>query len=137
MESLSQNSELVTTVPKKDIFCKVPYMSNSHNKQFKRSLQDILSKFYPQVNLCMIFYNTQTIYSIFPFKDVIPDELKSNLVYKYTCRICYSTYIGETTRHLKTRIAEQMGISPRTGKSAKKNPGQHFQTPKRFWTSHS
>ena len=58
---------------------------------------------------------------MFPFKDPIPDDLKSNIVYKYMCGICNSTYIGETTRHFKTRVAEHMGISPRTGKPTK-NP---------------
>ena len=40
--------------------------------------------------------------------------LRSNLVYKFSCGQCDATYYGETTRHLKTRIAEHKGLSPRT-----------------------
>ena len=40
----------------------------------------------------------------------------SNVVYKFTCGQCTATYYGETTRHLKTRIAEHRDLSARTGK---------------------
>ena len=39
----------------------------------------------------------------------------SNIVYIYKCGICNSRYIGETSRHYTTRVAEHMGVSPRTG----------------------
>ena len=40
--------------------------------------------------------------------DPIPDDLKSFLVYKFTCASCSSSYIGETCRHFKTRIEEHI-----------------------------
>ena len=39
----------------------------------------------------------------------------SNIVYKFSCGQCTATYYGETTRHLRTRIAEHRGLSARTG----------------------
>ena len=105
-------------------------MSHRHNEQFKQKLLHIVAQFYPQINLKIIFVNNLTISSMFPFKDPIPDDLKSNVVYKFKCGICNSTYIGETTRHFKTRVAEHMGISPRTGKpvkNPKSNVYKHFQ----------
>ena len=42
----------------------------------------------------------------FSYKDPIPDDFKSFLVYKFTCASCTSSYIGETYRHFKTRIEE-------------------------------
>ena len=36
------------------------------------------------------------------------DDLKSFLVYKFTCASCSSSYIGETCRHFKTRIEEHI-----------------------------
>ena len=41
-------------------------------------------------------------------KGPIPNDLKSFLVYKFTCASCSSSYIGETTRHFKTRIEEHI-----------------------------
>ena len=37
------------------------------------------------------------------------------MVYLYNCGQCSAQYCGETTRHLKTRVAEHRGVSPRTG----------------------
>ena len=37
-------------------------------------------------------------------KDPIPNDLKSFLVYIFTCPSCSSSYIGKTCRHFKTRI---------------------------------
>ena len=96
-------------------------MSNRHNENFRKSINNLIVKFYPQVSLSLVFCNNNTISNMFPFKDAIPKELRSNIVYKYTCGICNSTYIGETTRHFRTRTSEHMGISPRTGKPLK-NP---------------
>ena len=42
----------------------------------------------------------------FSYEDPIPNDLKSFLVYKYTCASCSPSYIGETCRRFKTRIEE-------------------------------
>ena len=41
-------------------------------------------------------------------KDPIPKFLKSFVVYKSVCPGCKACYIGETTRHLPTRIKEHL-----------------------------
>ena len=67
---------------------------------------------------------------MFPFKDYVPKSVRSNIVYKYDCGICHSTYIGETTRHYNTRIAEHKGVSPLTGAPMSKVNShiyQHFR----------
>ena len=40
-------------------------------------------------------------------KDKIPSDLKSSVVYKFTCH-CKTMYIGQTRRHLSTRIQEHL-----------------------------
>ena len=49
--------------------------------------------------------------SLFHFKDVIPKELQSHLVYKFTCGNCNLTYYGKTKRHLNARSSEHKCIS--------------------------
>ena len=56
------------------------------------------------VSIDIIFKNK----NYFSYKDPIPIDLKSFLVYKSTCASCSSSYIGETCRHLKTRIEERI-----------------------------
>ena len=37
--------------------------------------------------------------------------MKANIVYKFQCHGCNNQYIGETNRHLKTRISEHTQMS--------------------------
>ena len=72
---------------------------------------------FPMARLNIVFKSTHRISKWFKFKDSIPQQLRSKVVYKFRCTSCSATYIGQTTRHLKTRISEHRGLSPRTGKA--------------------
>ncbi|KYN22113.1 hypothetical protein ALC57_05496, partial [Trachymyrmex cornetzi] len=39
-------------------------------------------------------------------KDVLPHESRKNVVYKINCKDCNASYVGQTSRKLKTRINE-------------------------------
>jgi len=39
-------------------------------------------------------------------KDPLPNLCEKNMVYKLNCNNCETTYVGQTKRQLKTRIAE-------------------------------
>ena len=45
---------------------------------------------------------------LFSSKDRLPNALRSFVVYKFTCAGCQSCYIGETRRHLTTRMKEHL-----------------------------
>ena len=45
---------------------------------------------------------------MFNVKDPIPKSLKSFVVYKFVCPDCNACYIGETIRHLSSRIKEHL-----------------------------
>jgi len=55
-----------------------------------------------------IVFNSFKIKSYFSYKDQVPNDLKSFLVYQFNCAHCNVSYIGETTRHFKTRIEEHL-----------------------------
>ena len=61
--------------------------------------------------------SAQQLGSFFRFKDKIEQGLRSNLIYQYKCSECNSDYVGHTTRHLRSRIAEHCLVSDRTGKA--------------------
>ena len=63
----------------------------------------------------MILKSTNHLSLLFRFKDVIPKELRSHLVYKCLCSSCNATYYGKKERHLNVRSGEHIGLSPSTG----------------------
>ena len=42
--------------------------------------------------------------------------MRSGVVYLLKCRCCSASYVGQTTRHLHTRISKHLGVSPITWK---------------------
>ena len=52
---------------------------------------------------------------------IIPKEVSSHLVYKFTCSYCDATCYGESERHLFVRASELLAIAPVTGEQVK-NP---------------
>ena len=88
-------------------YFQLPYIGNlSHHIENKRS--NLCKEFCKgNVNIKLVF----TLFKIenyFSDKDPIPDDLKSFLVYKFTCASCSSSYIGKTCHHFKTRIEEHI-----------------------------
>jgi hypothetical protein len=59
--------------------------------------------------------------NLFKYKDALPNVLRAGVVYQFKCSGCSSTYVGQTSRHLRTRICEHLGISPFAGISLKTN----------------
>ena len=51
--------------------------------------------------------------NMFGVKDPIPRGLRTYVVYKFLCAGCNACYVGETSRHLSTRVSERL-VSDRT-----------------------
>ena len=71
---------------------------------------------YLYLNIRFVFRSSTRISSFFSFTDEVPKFLKSGVVYLFKCRCCSASYVGQTTRHLNTRVSEHLGISPVTGR---------------------
>ena len=86
---------------------KLPYISkllyHIKNELSKLCKECCKEKF----NIKLVF-NSFKIKSYFSNKNPIPDDLKSFLVYRFTCTGCSSSYIGETCRYFKTRTEEHV-----------------------------
>ena len=55
-----------------------------------------------------LVFTTFKLRNLFSVKDFVPRELRSRVVYKFTCACCNACYIGETGRHFSTRIREHL-----------------------------
>ena len=84
----SSNQNQLKDTPDVHYF-KLPYIGN-------------LSEFCKENFNIKLVFNSFKIKNYFSYKDPIPDDLKSFLVYKFICASCASSYISETCFHFKT-----------------------------------
>ena len=85
------------------------------SSNLKRILQTSIRNSLPLCNIKVILKSTNQLSSLFRFKDVIPKELRSQLVYKFSCSSCNATCYGKTERHLNVRSGKHIALSPLTG----------------------
>ena len=85
----------------------MPYIGNlSHH--IKNKLSNLCKEFCEENFNINLVFNSFKIKNYFSSKEPIPDDLRSFLVYKFTCASCSSSYIGKTCRHFKTRTEEHI-----------------------------
>jgi len=115
LNNLYVPKKVYLTAPKKEVFIILPYLGTT-SSNLKRKLHSIFAKLIPPCNLKIIFKSTNRLSSFFKFKDILPRELRSHLIYKFSCGSCNATYYGKTERHLNVRSGEHIGKSALTGK---------------------
>ena len=99
----------VTTVEKKTLLLSLPYLGDislQTRTKLRKSFKGILNC----CKLQIVFKSQRKLANVFRFKDRLPFDLVSGLVYKYMCGRCNSSYCGETDRHLKVRSGEHIGM---------------------------
>ena len=118
LDSKYKVQEKVITVPKKTLFLVLTYLgplSLQTRTKLRKSLKGIL-------NCCKLqiaFKSQNKLAKAFRFKDRIPKELTSGVVYKFQCGLCNESYYGECVRHLNVRTGEHIGTSLLTRKKVK------------------
>ena len=105
---------VITTVKREIKYVKLPYLGDL-SFDLRKSLNKILKQAYPQINFRFVFYNTNTIGNFLKQKETSNSDLRSNVVYLFTCPSCHARYVGSTSRWLRHRILEHKGKSVRTG----------------------
>lgn len=88
-------------------FYKLPYIGK-YSSLTQKKLNDIITRYCKKDVAIKLIFIPFKIGSMFSMKDKISDSLKSSVVYKFNCASCDACYIGETSRHLSTRIKEHL-----------------------------
>ena len=58
--------------------------------------------------MTVLWFTTIKLTNRFSVKDSVPGELRSRVIYKFTCACCNACHIGETSRHFFTRVREHL-----------------------------
>ena len=112
------HTPIALTVEKKELFIILPYLGNL-SLTIRTRLQNSINRNLSFYKIKVIFKSTTHLSNFFRFKDKMAFNLRSNVVYKFSCGRCNGNYYGETCRHLNIRVGEHSGISPLTGKKSK------------------
>ena len=94
----------------------LPYLGNI-SLQLKRQLRNVFRTYSPEIKLKIVFKSAVRLCTRFRYKDVIPRDLNSLIIYRFTCNTCKSIYIGETKRHFLVRAYEHLGVSILTNRN--------------------
>ena len=114
LDTFFQPKPLVATVPKCIQYVSFPYLGFK-TKSLQKDLIKLINKHFPFLDVRLAFSNPYKISSFFSFKDSMVSLMRSNVVYLYNCPKCtLGRYIGCTTRLLRVRICDHMGVSHRT-----------------------
>lgn len=103
---------------KERVYIGIPFIGKSTDP-LRRAIRQICKQFIPHKDVIVFFKPGRRVSNYFRIKDHTPLEMRSHVVYEYTCTSCHSSYIGQTTRHLRHRIAEHAGLSHLTGNPVK------------------
>ena len=111
---------ILITVPKKDVLIVLPFLGQ-FSLNLRSRLYDCFNKTLPRCSIKVIFQSKNGLSNLFQFKDSIPKELGSHIVYKFLWSNCSITYYGETECHLNVRSGEHLSLSALTGKRFNNN----------------
>ena len=103
----------------------LPFLGNI-SSNLKQKLQTSIRNSLPQCSTKIFLKSTNHLSILFRFKDVVPKELRSHLVYKFSRSSCNTTYYGKIERHSNVRSGEHVGLSPLTGNRVACKPSAIF-----------
>ena len=98
---ISPSTNLISERIRSTYILKLPYSDGSHI--LKNKIKNLVSDGY--IDLKIIFKTTKIIDHLSK-KSRTPKEMLANLIYQFDCHEDNSSYIGETSRHLYTRVGE-------------------------------
>ena len=88
-------------------YFKLPYIANLSTIA-EINLPNFAKNFVKKKFNIKLVFNSFKFFFFFSYKNPIAKDLKSFLVYNFTCAGCSSSYIEETCCHFKTRIDENI-----------------------------
>ena len=106
------------TVEKKLFFIALPYLGNL-SLAIRTRLENSINKNLPFCKIKIVFKSMTCLSKFFRFKNKVPFNLRSTVVYKFSCGNSNATYYGKACRHLNIRVGEHSSVSPLTWKKSK------------------
>ena len=84
-----------------------------HSFKIRNNITKLIKSHYPETKLQFVCRASKRLSLLFKYKDFFQPLVCSNVNYKYTCSGCNATYYGKTSRNLKIRCYEHLGLNKR------------------------
>ena len=94
----SSKKRMFLTVPRKVINITLPFLGK-HSLKIRGNLAKLAKTCFPCCKIQVMFNSGKRLRSFFSFKDKVPLNVRSLLLYRFTCSSCNSVYVGKTKRH--------------------------------------
>ena len=88
-------------------YFKLPFIG-MYSKVTQNKIEKLCKRFCKSAKVKLVFTSNK-LRQTFSYKDSYPSALSSKVVYKFVCASCNASYVGQTHRHLTTRIDEHFG----------------------------
>ena len=109
----TKTNKSILTKNDNEVIISLPFIGKL-STDIKKSLVNILKRTAPHLKLNVTFVSNVRLKNCLSFKDRIPDDLQSFILYWFTCDSCKAVYLGKTKRHYKVRLNEHLGMSYNT-----------------------
>ena len=101
-DKLFLKKTVVLTVPRKIVNISLPFMGKDSLK-IRNDFSKIAKTYFPYCKIQVMFKSVNRLGSFFCFKDRVPLNARSLVLYKFKCSRCNSAYAGKTKRHFLVR----------------------------------
>ena len=118
LERLYLKRPQVLTAEKKTLTLVLPFLGEL-SLQTRTKLQKVFKRTLDCCKIQIVLKNQIHLLNVFRFKDCLPYDFVSCVVYIFQCGRCNASNYGETDKHLKVRSGEYISISPLTFKKLK------------------
>ena len=120
LAEINNTGSLADNTPEENIpkvWLRVPYLGKQGEHLVRKLIRKLQRNLTKRVKFIVI-YQTKKISYFLPKKDKIPELDRNNLVYEFSCPSCSKTYIGKTSRNLRTRLTEHTPTITRTNNNS-------------------
>ena len=94
-------------------YFKLPYIGE-YSKVCAKKLKKLCKTFCKEDTDIKLVFTAFKLARMFSTKDPVPKNLLSSVIYKFVCAGCESSYIGQTGRHISTRIKEHLSTDKKS-----------------------
>ena len=120
LDKLYVPTQLIATVPKKELLMVLPFVGKS-SVSMRTRLYKSVSKLLPHSNIKVVSQSKNRLSNLFKFKDSVALYLRTHLICKCQCSNCNFADYCEIERHLKARTGERTSLSTLTEERVNNN----------------